>query len=340
MVTTRLPAIVPPHAERQALRAAGLCSRRGRESTRSAGAGRKAEAPRASSGIPARSALDLQAGGVGPQPFQVVEGPGLAPHDVDHHVAVVHDDPAAGLVPLHRDLGVAGLLERLVHVVGDGPGLAVGVSAHQDQVVGVGGEAADVEDQHVLGLLVEAGGGHQERGVAPRVGLVGVGAHRRRRGLAADRLRQLAARAVLAGELALQRRPLLALRAARPGGRALARAGPLRRGLLRGALLRRGLLLRRHSSLVRSGQARTWPSPSTTNFRVVSSLSPIGPKAWSLLVEMPISAPSPSSPPSLNRVEALITTALAVTSRSKRRALARSRVRIDSVWSEPWRATW
>jgi len=39
---------------------------------------------------------------------------------------------------------------------------------------------------------------------------------------------------------------------------------------------------------------RTWPSPKATNFVVVSSESPIGPKAWIFVVLMPISAPNPS----------------------------------------------
>ena len=42
---------------------------------------------------------------------------------------------------------------------------------------------------------------------------------------------------------------------------------------------------------------------------VVSSFSPHGPRAWNLSVLMPISAPRPNSPPSLNRVLALTITA-------------------------------
>ena len=56
------------------------------------------------------------------------------------------------------------------------------------------------------------------------------------------------------------------------------------------------------------GHDRTCPVPWTTYFDQVSSRSPIGPRACSFWVEMPISAPSPSSPPSTNRVEALTTT--------------------------------
>ena len=40
-------------------------------------------------------------------------------------------------------------------------------------------------------------------------------------------------------------------------------------------------------------QPRIWPFPSITNFGVVSSRRPIGPRAWSFWVEMPISAPKP-----------------------------------------------
>ena len=46
-------------------------------------------------------------------------------------------------------------------------------------------------------------------------------------------------------------------------------------------------------------------------FVVVISLSPIGPLAWSFWVLMPISAPKPNCPPSVNRVEALTYTAAA-----------------------------
>src|SRR5665213_4419393 len=77
---------------------------------------------------------------------------------------------------------------------------------------------------------------------------------------------------------------------------------------------------------------RTWPSPSITYFTDVSSRRPIGPRACSFWVEIPISAPSPSSPPSTNRVDAFTSTAAASTSRTKRPAASRSRVTIASEW--------
>ena len=46
------------------------------------------------------------------------------------------------------------------------------------------------------------------------------------------------------------------------------------------------------------------PSPLITYFVVVNSLIPIGPRAWSFCVEIPISPPKPNSPPSENLVEA------------------------------------
>src|ERR1019366_804064 len=89
-----------------------------------------------------------------------------------------------------------------------------------------------------------------------------------------------------------------------------------------------------------AAQWRTWPSPSTIHLVVVSSARPIGPRACSFWVEMPISAPNPNSPPSVNRVEALTMTAAASTSAVQRRAAPRSSVTIASVWPVLYRWTW
>ena len=67
---------------------------------------------------------------------------------------------------------------------------------------------------------------------------------------------------------------------------------------------------------------------------VVISGSPIGPRACSFWVEMPISAPKPNSPPSVKRVLALTITAAESTSAANRRAAAWDRVTIASVWPE------
>ncbi len=63
------------------------------------------------------------------------------------------------------------------------------------------------------------------------------------------------------------------------------------------------------------------PIPSTTHFWLVRPSRPTGPRACSLLVEMPISAPRPNSNPSAKRVDALTSTELESTSRRKRIAV-------------------
>ena len=63
---------------------------------------------------------------------------------------------------------------------------------------------------------------------------------------------------------------------------------------------------------------------------LVSSRSPSGPRAWSFCVEMPISAPSPNSPPSVKRVEALCYTAAASTRRINSAAASASSVTMHS----------
>src|SRR5204863_8795264 len=82
---------------------------------------------------------------------------------------------------------------------------------------------------------------------------------------------------------------------------------------------------------------RMWPLPVTTYVVEVSSGSPSGPRACSFWVEMPISAPNPNSPPSVNRVDALTRTAAASTAATKRRAAAWDRVTIASEWPLPYR---
>src|SRR4029077_4192535 len=83
-------------------------------------------------------------------------------------------------------------------------------------------------------------------------------------------------------------------------------------------------------------QRRTSPWPSTTYFCEVRPSRPTGPRACSLSVEMPISAPRPYSKPSAKRVEALTKTELESTSRRNRRALASSSVTIASVCCDPY----
>src|SRR5579863_9147892 len=82
-------------------------------------------------------------------------------------------------------------------------------------------------------------------------------------------------------------------------------------------------------------QLRTCPSPSTRYLAAHSSRRPIGPRACSFWVELPISAPMPNSPPSVKRVEAFTYTQAASTSDWKRRAASLSPVTIASLWPVP-----
>src|SRR5699024_6810206 len=85
----------------------------------------------------------------------------------------------------------------------------------------------------------------------------------------------------------------------------------------------------------RAHAGRVWPSPQTVHVVDVSSGSPIGPRACSFWVEMPISAPIPNCSPSVKAVEVLTMTAAASTRVVNSRAAARSAVTIDSVWPVP-----
>src|SRR6185295_15375798 len=81
---------------------------------------------------------------------------------------------------------------------------------------------------------------------------------------------------------------------------------------------------------------RISPWPSTTYFWVVRPSRPTGPRACSLSVEMPTSAPRPYSKPSAKRVDAFTITELESTSRTKRSAWPGSSVTMASVCCEPY----
>jgi SAM-dependent methyltransferase len=101
-------------------------------------------------------------------------------------------------------------------------------------------------------------------------------------------------------------------------------------------LLRRAAERRRELQLANAhfllADARIVPSPVTRYLKLVSCSAPTGPRACSLPVAMPISAPMPNSPPSANWVEAL-RIRIAESSRSKNRSavLQSFSVRIASV---------
>ena len=86
--------------------------------------------------------------------------------------------------------------------------------------------------------------------------------------------------------------------------------------------------------------SRIWPLPRSTYLNVVSSRSPIGPRACSFCVELPISAPIPNSKPSVNRVEAFTYTHAASTPLVNASAASSDDVTIASECPVPCRLTW
>lgn len=101
--------------------------------------------------------------------------------------------------------------------------------------------------------------------------------------------RVLGIASITASQIVLRRRAII-------GGHVDGTLG-LSGGLYHDAIMRRAGLGARYS--------RMWPLPVTTNFVEVISGSPIGPRACSFCVEIPISAPKPNCSPSVQRVEAL-----------------------------------
>ena len=73
-----------------------------------------------------------------------------------------------------------------------------------------------------------------------------------------------------------------------------------------GAINMLGLAKRLGAKLLQASTSEVYGDPSvhpqTEDYW--GNVNPIGPRAWSFCVEMPISAPKPNSPPSVKRVEA------------------------------------
>ncbi|CNM11398.1 Uncharacterised protein [Mycobacterium tuberculosis] len=83
-----------------------------------------------------------------------------------------------------------------------------------------------------------------------------------------------------------------------------------------------------------------WPAPHAIHLVDVNSGSPIGPRACSFWVEMPISAPKPNCSPSVNAVDAFTITAAASICSVKRWAASRLVVTIASVCPVPYSLIW
>src|SRR5437867_3820808 len=76
---------------------------------------------------------------VAPKAFEIVVGPRFFRKDIDHAIAVVHQNPLGVGITLHARRNVALLLQLLLDLVGDGLVLAGISAAANDQGVSEGG---------------------------------------------------------------------------------------------------------------------------------------------------------------------------------------------------------
>ena len=114
------------------------------------------------------------AGGVCPQVFQPVELPRLLIEEMHDDVSTIHQDPLrfvaepAGSARLrHRPLGVPDgcplLLQGGFKMVLEGVDLPTAASRADHEEIGDRGEGMNIQDEHILGLLLEDGLGSKER---------------------------------------------------------------------------------------------------------------------------------------------------------------------------------
>ncbi len=119
-------------------------------------------------GPTASDPLPVDAPGVGPEVLDGEILPGRGIEDVDHHVAVVLDDPLTGCVAFDRKALVALSVHGRVDLFGDGVDLPAAVAGGQDEEIVKGSEAAHVEDddvpRFVVGRYASTVAGSLERG--------------------------------------------------------------------------------------------------------------------------------------------------------------------------------
>lgn len=89
-----------------------------------------------------------------PYLLEVVVGPHFRPEQVDHKIAGVDQHPVAGRQALDPGPAVAGVLERPEHMIGYGADMPVRSAGGDDEGVGQGTFAPQVDEDDVLRLLV------------------------------------------------------------------------------------------------------------------------------------------------------------------------------------------
>ena len=95
----------------------------------------------------------LDGPGIPPQPFQIVIDARLIREDIDHVIAIVHQDPLG--VPVSFDIAwkIAASFELLLNLIGDGLILPCVAAATDDQGIRETAYAAQIQHVNVFSLL-------------------------------------------------------------------------------------------------------------------------------------------------------------------------------------------
>ncbi|CAN3972081.1 Ribokinase, partial [Dysosmobacter welbionis] len=98
-----------------------------------------------------------------PKPLQRIELPGLGGEHVDHHTAVVQQDPGAVPVALPAERILPRLLlHGLLHCAAQGVDLGVGIAGGNDEIVRQGGLLRDLDGGDVAALFLVQGFGRSQ----------------------------------------------------------------------------------------------------------------------------------------------------------------------------------
>src|SRR5262249_35149435 len=93
--------------------------------------------------------------GVGPQPFEIVEGSGLGEEQVSDDFPKVKQHPTSGFLSFDAQRAHLSFAELLLQVLRHRRDLALRFARGDDEKIGVGSFLTHVEDENVRRLLVE-----------------------------------------------------------------------------------------------------------------------------------------------------------------------------------------
>jgi len=106
-------------------------------------------------GFPLVARASLHALGVAPEVFQAVTLAEFGMEDMDENVIEIHDNPAAGREAVAVQRADARVAETAGNFIGDGFEVRLGRAVADQEKIGDVGNAAHIENDDVLGLLVE-----------------------------------------------------------------------------------------------------------------------------------------------------------------------------------------